>query len=231
MRFALALIWLLGLLPLRLLAPLGQGLGMLVYWLVRERRRVVRTNLRLCFPQMTDQERKNFPAATFALSDARSLEHSILWWGSEQRIRSLVAFEGRENLDRESAKPLLVLAPHFVGLDMAGSRISVEYNMMAMFSHQKNPVLDRILLHGRTRFGESILVSRQDGLRAGGPRAAQGCGLFLPAGHGSRARGFGVRAFLRRADGNRDGLSRLARITGARVVPCITRQLPAPAAT
>jgi len=37
--------------------------------------------------------------------------------------------------------------------------------MMSMYSHQKNPALDKILLHGRTRFGESVLVSRQDGLR------------------------------------------------------------------
>ena len=42
----MALFRLLGLLPLRSMAPLGEGLGLLVYWLVRERRRVVRTNLR-----------------------------------------------------------------------------------------------------------------------------------------------------------------------------------------
>jgi KDO2-lipid IV(A) lauroyltransferase len=225
-RLALALFWLLGLLPLRVLAALGKGLGMLVYWLVRERRRVVRTNLRLCFPQMADADREKLSRRHFRAFGRTVLEHSILWWGSEARIRKLVVFEGRENLDGELDKPVIVLAPHFVGLDMGGIRISIEYNMMSMYSHQKNPVLDKILLHGRTRFGESVLVSRQDGLRPVirglrnrmaffylpdmdlGPKDS----LFVPF--------FGVQT------ATVAGLSRLARLTGARVVPCITRQLP-----
>jgi len=225
-RLALALFWLLGLLPLRVLAAIGKGLGMLVYWLVRERRRVVRVNLRLCFPQMADADREKLSRRHFRAFGRTVLEHSILWWASEARIRKLVVFEGRENLDGELDKPVIVLAPHFVGLDMGGIRISIEYNMMSMYSHQKNPVLDKILLHGRTRFGESVLVSRQDGLRPVirglrnrmaffylpdmdlGPKDS----LFVPF--------FGVQT------ATVAGLSRLARMTGARVVPCITRQLP-----
>jgi KDO2-lipid IV(A) lauroyltransferase len=222
----LGLVRLLGILPLRLLAPLGKAFGMLIYWLAWERRRVVRTNLRLCFPGMPDKDREKLSRRHFRAFGRTVLEHSVLWWGTEKRIRRLVAFEGRENLDREIGKPLIVLAPHFVGLDMGGIRISIEYDMMSMYSHQKNPTLDKILLHGRTRFGESVLVSRQDGvrpvirgLRKGiaffylpdmdlGPKDS----LFIPF--------FGVRA------ATVTGLSRLARITGARIVPCVTRQLP-----
>jgi len=46
-KIGLGLIRLAGLLPLHLLAPLGKGFGMLLYWLAWERRRVVRTNLRM----------------------------------------------------------------------------------------------------------------------------------------------------------------------------------------
>lgn len=226
MRLALVLFWLLHLLPLRLLAPLGKGLGLLVYWIAWERRRVVRTNLRLCFPGMDDGERERLSRRHFRAFGRTVLEHGILWWGSEARIRRLVRFEGRENLDREIGRPLIVLVPHFVGLDMGGIRVSIDYSMMSMYSHQKNKVLDDILLHGRTRFGESVLVSRQDGvrpvirhLRGGGaffylpdmdlgPRDS----VFVPF--------FGVPAATVTA------LSRLVRLTGARVVPCITRQLP-----
>jgi len=52
-RAALGLLWLLRLLPLALLAPIGRGLGFLFYVLGRERREVVLTNLKLCFPQWT----------------------------------------------------------------------------------------------------------------------------------------------------------------------------------
>ena len=109
MRLAIALFWLLRLLPLRLLAPIGMGLGMLVYWIAWERRRVVRTNLRLCFPQMSDPEREHLSRRHFRAFGRSVLERAILWWGSEQRIRKLVVFEGRENLDRELAGPVIVL--------------------------------------------------------------------------------------------------------------------------
>src|SRR5258706_15858151 len=100
-------------LPLRLLAPLGKGFGMLIYWLAWERRRVVRTNLRLCFPQMQDKDREKLSRRHFRVFGRTILEHGILWWGAEERIRRLIAFEGREHLDREHGKPLIVLAPHF----------------------------------------------------------------------------------------------------------------------
>ncbi|HVY05712.1 MAG TPA: lipid A biosynthesis acyltransferase [Burkholderiales bacterium] len=227
MRFALALFWLLGLLPLRLLAPVGMGLGMLIYWIAWERRRVVRTNLRLCFPDMPDRDREKLSRRHFRAFGRTVLEHGILWWGSEKRIRRLVKIEGRENVDDcLGREPLIVLVPHFVGLDMGGIRSSMEWSMMSMYSHQKNPVLDRILLHGRTRFGESVLVSRQDGLRSVIRHLRKNGGFYYLPDMDLGARDsvfvpfFGVQAATVPA------LSRLARLTGARVVPCIASQLP-----
>ncbi len=225
-KAGLGIVRLLGLLPLSLLAPLGRGFGMLIYWLAWERRRVVRTNLRLCFAQMQDVDREKLSRRHFRAFGRTVLEHGILWWGSEQRVRELVSFEDRENLDREYGKPLIVLAPHFVGLDMGGIRLSIEYDVMSMYQRQKNPALDRILLHGRTRFGNSILVPRQDGLRAviRGLRNAVPF-LYLPD------MDFGPKdslfvPFFGVPTATVTALSRLASMTGARVVPCITRQLP-----
>jgi Kdo2-lipid IVA lauroyltransferase/acyltransferase len=226
LRFALALFWLVRLLPLRLLVPLGRALGILVYWLVWERRRVVRTNLRLCFPQMPDKDREKLSRRHFRAFGRTVLEHGILWWGSEARIRSLVAFEGRENLDREIGKPLIVLAPHFVGLDMGGIRISIEYDMMSMYSHQKNAALDRILLHGRTRFGESVLVSRQDGLRPVIRGLRKGVAFFYLPDMDLGPKDSIFVPFFGVPTATVTGLSRLARVTGAKIVPCVTRQLP-----
>lgn len=50
-RFGLFLIWALHFLPLALLSRIGAALGMVLYWLVLPRRKVVLTNLRLCFPR------------------------------------------------------------------------------------------------------------------------------------------------------------------------------------
>ena len=45
--------WLAHFLPFRALAALGEAIGSLVFWLIRERRRVTRINLAKCFPRMS----------------------------------------------------------------------------------------------------------------------------------------------------------------------------------
>ena len=63
-RCGLALVWLLHWLPLAVLAPLGRALGLLLYALAGERRRVVLTNLRLCFPNLGDDDRAQLARRT-----------------------------------------------------------------------------------------------------------------------------------------------------------------------
>jgi KDO2-lipid IV(A) lauroyltransferase len=225
-RAALALLWCLRFLPLGVLAALGRGAGFLLYFLAAERRKVVLTNLRLCFPDLEEIERRRRARAHFQAVARGLLEHGILWWSSKERIQRLVRVEGLEHWQAVADRPVIWLAPHFVGLDMGGARIISEWRGVSVYSHQKDPVFDRILLHGRTRFVTPTLFSRQDGIR---PivRAMRG-GLpfyYLPdMDLGERdsmfVPFFGVPA------ATISGLSRLARLAGAVVVPAVTRQLP-----
>ena len=57
-RLGLGLLWLLHFLPLAVLAPIGRSVGLLLYALALERRKVALTNIRLCFPHQTDAERR-----------------------------------------------------------------------------------------------------------------------------------------------------------------------------
>ena len=225
-RLGIFIIWLLHFLPLGVLARFGAGFGLLLYALGRERRRVARTNLRLCFPDMAQGERERLVRRHFRAVGRSVLERGILWWSPQSRIEKLIRIEGREHWQAVAGKPVIWLAPHFVGLDMGGVRLTAESRLVSMYSKQKNPLFDALLLHSRTRFGNSPMASRQDGIkpivramRKGlpfyylpdmdfGPRDA----VFVPF--------FGVPA------ATITGLSRLAKITGAAVVPSVTRQLP-----
>jgi KDO2-lipid IV(A) lauroyltransferase len=119
------------------------------------------------------------------------------------------------------------LAPHFVGLDMGGIRLLLEGRRMStIYSRQKNAAADAIFTHGRTRFGKPTLFARQDGIRpmirslkSGEPfyylpdmDLGERDSVFAPF--------FGVQA------ATITGLSRIARLAGAVIVPCVTRQLP-----
>jgi len=225
-RIALALMWLLHWLPLSLLAPLGQGLGRLLYIFARERREIAATNLRLCFPELSEAERSEWVQRHFALFGRSFLERGLLWWASPQRLRRLAHIEGLEHLQGLAGRPALLLVPHFIGLDMGGTRLMLETDVVSIYANQKNLLFNAALLQGRSRFGGSILLSRQEGTRkaikamkAGKPfyylpdmDYGQRDTMFVPF--------FGVPA------ATITGLSRLARISGAAVLPVITRMLP-----
>ncbi len=225
-RAALGLVWLLRLLPLALLVPLGHGLGFLLYLLGHERRMVVLTNLTLCFPQWNEARRRKVARLHFRAFGRSLLEHGILWWSSKARVQRLVRIEGIEHWQEVAGRPVIWFAPHFVGLDMGGIRLSSEFRGVSVYSRQKDPRFDALLYHGRTRFVMPELLSRQQGVRAVVKAMRKGLPFYyLPdMDYGERdsifVPFFGVPA------ATITGLSRIARLAGAAVVPAVTRQLP-----
>jgi KDO2-lipid IV(A) lauroyltransferase len=225
-RLGLALVWLLHWLPLPALAAFGRGAGLLLYALAFERQRVVLTNLRSCFPQLREDERAALARRHFAAFGRSLFEHGILWWGSRARVLRLVRIEGLEHWHAVRDKPVIWLAPHFVGLDMGGIRLTAEYPLVSVYGRQKNPAFDAVLLHGRTRLGPTELYSRQDGIRPVAKAIKAGLPFYyLPD------MDFGPRdsifvPFFDVPAATITGLARIAALTGAVVVPAVTTQLP-----
>lgn len=228
-RLFVALLWMLHWLPLSLQAAIGRGFGALLFHLARSRRHVAEVNLRLCFPEWTEAARRAVLREHFRLLGRSILKRGIAWFAAAERIRRLVRLEGREHLDGVLAqgRAAIVVAPHFLGLDMGGTRVAMEYDGVYVYSRPKrDPVANRWLNWGRSRFGDQLMVARQDGirpvvraLRAGRPL------YYLPDLDYGRKESvfvpfFGVPAATITA------LSRLARLTGAAVLTCVTEILP-----
>ena len=229
-RLGILILWLLHWLPLSLLVPLGRGLGRLLYRLIPKRRRIVHINLRLCFPDMSEAERAVLAREHFALLGRSLLERGILWWGSAERLRRISRVEGLEHIspagERRGEQPLILLVPHFLGLDIAGTTLAMYMDSVSMYSRQKNAAIDALLYHGRTRFGDQHLLTRQDGIRSTVKSLRERRPFFyLPdmdygASDAVFVPFFGVPA------ATITGLTRLARLGGARVFPVVTEILP-----
>ena len=218
-------LWIVHFLPLAWIGALGSGLGALLYRFGRGR--VTRTNLELCFPGMSDADRHALGLRHFRMLGRNALELSIMVWGSEKQLLVLTRSEGIEHLHAAAAggHPVIAMAPHFIGLNMGGIRVAHEYpGTSSIYSKQKNPVLDRIFLKARTRFGNPHLVSQQEGLRSVIRVIKSGKPFyFLPD------MDFGIRdaifsPFFGVPTATITALPRLAKLTRARVVPIITRQ-------
>ena len=93
-RAAVALLWLLHFLPLTLLAPLGRGLGALLFRFAKKRRHIVRVNLALCFPELDAAARDLLARRHFAVLGRSMLERSLFWWASRERLNRIVKVTG-----------------------------------------------------------------------------------------------------------------------------------------
>ena len=226
-RAVFFLMWLIHFLPLGAQAAIGNALGSLLFWLIPERRRVTRINLAKCFPRMDPAARERLARAHFRAFTRSFVERGLLWWAPRARIERLIRLEGLEHLRALGDTPAILFVPHFVGLDAGGTRLAIEVNVVAMFARQKDPRFTRLLAQGRTRFGDQRLVSRQEGVRAAiqAMRREQRPLYYLPdLDHGPKnavfVPFFGVPA------ATVPGLSRIAKLAGAKVLPCVTRILP-----
>lgn len=224
-RIGIALLWLLWkLLPASALARLGEGLGLLLYALVTNRRHIVHTNLRSCFPELNDRELEALTKAHFRAVGRASLLETVSWWGSQRQVEGIVRFEGQEHFDAHAGKPLILLAPHFVGLNLGGVRVTLlPPTFASMYSQIKNPQLDRLMLHARTRFGKSELISRHDGIKPVIRAIRKGLPFYYLPDMDFGARDAVFVPFFGVATATITGLSRLAKATGAVVIPCVTR--------
>ena len=225
-RLILALMWLLHWLPLPLLVWVGRGLGLLLYAVVGERRRVTLTNLGLCFPQLSAGQKSALARRHFMAFGRSIVELGLWWWASPARIRRLVRLEGGERLAEYKGKPVILLVPHFVGIDAGWIRMALEQGLVAIYTRQKNRVFEAAMNGGRLRFGNCELASRQEGTRKA--LKAMKAGRFF---HYSPDMDYGPREsvfvpFFGVQTATVPGLPRIARLANAVVVPLIVRMKP-----
>jgi Kdo2-lipid IVA lauroyltransferase/acyltransferase len=220
----LLVLWLVHFLPLPWIGALGSALGSVLYRFGRGR--VTRINLALCFPAMPEAERHALGERHFRMLGRNALELSVMTWGTEAELLRMTKVEGLEHLKAAEGRPVIALAPHFIGLNMGGIRVAYEYpGTASIYSRQKNPTVDRVFLKARTRFGAPHLVSRQEGLRSVIRVVKSGKPFyFLPDMDFGRRDAVFV-PFFGVQTATITTLPRLARLAGAVVIPVVTRQI------
>ena len=223
---SVGVLWLLHWLPLSLQATIADVLGWLLARLPGQRRHIVATNLALCFPDTPNAVRQRWLRQNFQASLRAMLEHGLLWWGSEARLRRLIQIDNPEAALGDGVRPVIWLAPHFVGLDMGGTRLAMDHAAASMYARAKNPVAGKMMLHGRSRFSAPVLIAKRDGIKPVLRALKDGRPFYyLPdQDHGRRNAVFAP--FFSIPAATVSALPRLAKLTGAQVIPVITRQLP-----
>jgi len=225
-RSGVFILWLVHFLPFRVIVLIGNFTGSLLYLLASERRRVGSINLQLCFPDMSDAARRQLLRAHFKMFTRGLIERSILWWSRAARINSLIRVEGIEHFEAIKGRPAILLTPHFVAMDAGGQWVAQHADSVCMYANQKNVYLTELLLNKRKRFGNQLLYSRQQGLRPILKGMRQGKPFIYPPDQDQGIKDGAFIPFFGVPAATMTSMSRIAQMTGAIVVPCITRMLP-----
>ncbi len=147
---------------------LGWFLGVMTPLMLPRRAHIVRCNLTLCFPEKSPQVRQSMLRAHFRVLAQTFVDRGVLWLGTAAQVRELVTVSGLEKARRytDSRRPLMLLAPHFVALDAAASRLTLAGPQGAtMYTPQSDPDVDALVRLGRGRFHAVHLISQKDGVR------------------------------------------------------------------
>ncbi len=218
----------LGYLPLPVLRALGVALGLLLFAVVADRRHVVFTNLRTCFPTLTARQRHTLARQTFVHFAQAWLDRSWLWHRSPACIQARVTLSG-DVASLSDAQPTVLFAPHFVGLDVGWTALTLNLplHFTTIFTPQSNAVVDAWVAKGRLRFGQVRLFRREDGVKPIVSALRQHELLYLlPDMNFGPSESVFV-PFYGEPAATVPSLSRFAKLGRARVVPVITRMTPA----
>lgn len=165
-RLAIGLLKLFALLPYGLIARLGDGLGWLLYQIPSRRKRIVHINLKLCFPEWSDEHREEVAQKHFRHAIRSYLERSVQWFGSAKKLEKLIQLDSAIDLTDPNLPPTLFLGFHFVGIE-AGS-IFLNYSLRrqcgSLYQPMSNPELEEVAKAARARFGADM-ASRADSAR------------------------------------------------------------------
>jgi KDO2-lipid IV(A) lauroyltransferase len=226
MKILLGLMWLLHWLPLPVLGRLGDAVGSLLFIVMRPRRSIALTNLRLCLPELSEAERVRLARQHFQAYSRSVLERAILWWASEQRLRRLIVVEPAVPTAEMASGPTILLCPHFVCLDVAGAATAMEISASSMYVQQKNQAFDQVLRAGRSRFKPAKLFTRQDGIKPIIRALRQGLPYFMLPDMDFGEKDAEFVPFFGIPAATLTATARIAAATGAQVMPVISTFLP-----
>jgi KDO2-lipid IV(A) lauroyltransferase len=194
-----------------------------------KRRRIVRVNLQKCLPELSAAEREALAFRHLISFGQSVMDRAWLWHAPEALVRQRLRWVG-DLPALQAPGPLVMFAPHFVGLDAGGLAVSLDVPgpVAFIFVGQSRPAVEAWVRQGRERSGNVRPYFRHQGMRQILAGIKKGEPLHLsPDMDFGRTESIFVPFMGVEKAATVPSLSRLSKVVGARVVPVVTRMTPA----
>jgi KDO2-lipid IV(A) lauroyltransferase len=150
-------------LPFGLQQAVGRKLGMLFKLFGGYRRTIVRTNISLCFPELSARQQTRLVNRIYQAFGMSLVETAFAYWTSERKVDNYGTLEGLEHIEaaHEQGKGMLLLSGHFCSLDLAGRILARHYPVCFTYQKLRNRLIDDAIRKRRSEVSK-ILINRYD---------------------------------------------------------------------
>ncbi|HCR6811375.1 TPA: kdo(2)-lipid IV(A) lauroyltransferase, partial [Shigella sonnei] len=223
----IGVLWLVVQLPYPVIYRLGCGLGKLALRFMKRRAKIVHRNLELCFPEMSEQERRKMVVKNFESVGMGLMETGMAWFWPDRRIARWTEVIGMEHIRDVQAQKrgILLVGIHFLTLELGARQFGIQEPGIGVYRPNDNPLIDWLQTWGRLRSNKSML-DRKD-LKGMIKALKKGEVVWYAPDHdyGPRSSVF-VPLFAVEQAATTTGTWMLARMSGACLVPFVPRRKP-----
>jgi len=216
-------------LPLRTSHALGSFLGKSLMRGNATEKRTAQTNIALCFPELSTQQRQTLLEQALIETGKTIAESGIVWLSAQKRFFSLIKeVHGEEHLRAglKKGKGVILAIPHLGNWEAIGIYCSSRYPMTSLYRPPRVSGMDDTIRKARQRFGAKLVPTNARGVKA----------LYQALGHNElvailpdqdpRESGGQFSPFFGHQANTMTLLSRLAQKTAATVLCAYAERLP-----
>ncbi len=156
-------------LPLPLLHAAGVGVGMLLWLLPNNQRRVAAINLRVCLPELSASGHRRLLRRSLIETSKTVLELGpLLLWNGQRALRLVRAVANEAAWDSALAegRGAIAITPHLGAWEMAGLYLSSRGPLTTLYRPSRlGSALDQLISQRRGRLGARLVPTTSRGVR------------------------------------------------------------------
>jgi len=217
-----AVLWCVNRLPFNQQMKVGKWLGRLLYHITRRRRRIAKVNLHLCFPDLAETQRRQILKKHFESLGIMVIELGLSWWTPTEKLKKRVTIEGMEILQTalSGGKGIILLAAHFTTLEISAPLFTIFMPATTMYRRHENPLINAVMERGRKRHLTKIIPREE--VRTMLRVLKNNEIVWYACDQGYREQQTVIVPFFGVPASANSATSRLARVSGAAVLPFVT---------
>jgi KDO2-lipid IV(A) lauroyltransferase len=201
----------------------GRGLGRVALPLAGRRQRIAEINLRLCFPELGEEQRRELLRRHFESLGMGLMELALAWWAPWNKIAPWLQVHGREHLDLalQQGRGVILFTAHFTSTELSGRCLAAQAPITPLYRPNENPLVERFVVRTRERGLGHKIIPRDD-VRLMVRTLKTNMGVWFAPDQNFGHKGSLFSPFFGIAAATNTATSRFARMSGAPVLPVVT---------